>query len=101
MPFTGEVKATVGGVVSDVGITTVTLTDALVVFPAASRAIAEIVWLPAESVAAFNEAVYGAAVISAPTFKPSTLNCTPAPPELSVAVAARVIIPVREAPFVG
>jgi len=33
---------------------------------------------------------YGADVCSAPTFEPSTLNCTPTTPTLSEAVAARV-----------
>jgi hypothetical protein len=54
-PPAGEVIATVGGVVSFVVLSTVTVIAALVVeFPALSVATALIVWLPFDSVVEFN-----------------------------------------------
>src|SRR5439155_9632550 len=44
---------------------------------------------------------YGAAVTSAPRFAPSSLNCTPTTPTLSVALAETVTVPETEAPATG
>src|SRR5439155_1477788 len=85
----GAVSATVGGVVS----ATVTLTAAVAVFPAASRATALTLWDPGAASVVSHATEYGAAVTSAPRFVPSTLNCTPTTPTLSVAVAETVTVP--------
>src|SRR5438445_13893084 len=44
---------------------------------------------------------YGAAVTSAPRFAPSSLNCTPTTPTLSVALAETVTVPATVAPSAG
>jgi len=44
------------------------------------------------AVVEFHEMEYGAVVSSAPTLAPSTLNCTPATPTLSVAFALKVTV---------
>src|SRR3989442_153399 len=89
---------TVGGVVSG----TVTLTAAAVaVFPAASRATAVRVCAPLLAVVVFQERVYGAVVTSAPRLAPSSFNCTPTTPTLSVALADTVIVPATVAPGAG
>ena len=44
---------------------------------------------------------YGAVVTSAPTFVPSTANCTPATPTLSEADAERATLPLTVAVFAG
>src|SRR5437870_2802092 len=82
---------------------TVTVTDDDdVVRPPASRAIAVSVWLPFEAVVVFQTTEYGAAVSSAPRLIPSTLNCTPATPTASVAVADMVtLVPETVAPLAG
>src|SRR2546426_4939427 len=49
----------------------------------------------------FQEREYGAVVTSAPRFAPSSLNCTPTTPTLSVAVAETVIVPEMVAPADG
>src|SRR5205807_1315850 len=49
----------------------------------------------------FHETEYGAAATSAPRLAPSSLNCTPTTPTLSVALAETVIVPATEAPAVG
>src|SRR5437899_5872653 len=88
-PATGAIREIVGGVLS-----TVTLTAAVVaVLPAVSRATAVKVWEPLAASVVFQEMAYGAAVTSAPRLTPSRLNCTPATPTLSVALAARVSVP--------
>src|SRR5207249_5184679 len=93
----GEEMEMVGGVLS-----TVTLTAAAVaVFPAASRATAVKLWFPLEAKMLFHETEYGAAVTSAPRLAPSSLNCTPRTPTLSVALAETVIGPATEAPARG
>src|SRR2546427_7456387 len=56
---------------------------------------------PAEASAVFQLAAYGAVVTSAPRFAPSSLNCTPATPTLSDAVAETVIVPETAAPLLG
>src|SRR5438552_2324842 len=81
---------------------TVTLTAAEVaVLPAASRATAVTLWLPFALKVVFQEIEYGAVVTSAPRFTPSSLNCTPTTPTLSVASADTVTVPTTEAPGVG
>src|SRR5439155_1226574 len=85
----GAVIATVGGATS----ATVTLTAAVAVWPAASRATALTLWAPGATRAVSHTIEYGAAVTSAPRFTPSSLNCTPTTPTLSVAVAETVTVP--------
>src|SRR5437867_12429549 len=75
-------------------LSTVTLTAAdVAVFPAASRATAVKVWDPLTASVVFHEREYGAAVTSAPRFAPSSLNCTPTTPTLSVALAETITVP--------
>ena len=69
------------------GAGTVTLTVATVVLPAASYAVAVIVWEPTEALVASQVAAKGAAV-SESTRVPSTLNSTRVTATLSEAVAA-------------
>src|SRR5439155_27233591 len=88
-PGVGEAMATVGGLLS-----TVTLTAAAVaVFPALSRATAVRVCAPSHAVVVSHETAYGAAVTSAPRFAPSSWNCTPTTPTLSVALGGAVCGP--------
>src|SRR5437762_538202 len=88
---TGALIETDGAVVS---LLTVTATAAdVVVLPAASRATAVSVWLPFVAVVVFQETEYGEAASSAPRLAPSNLNCTPATPTLSLAVALTVMLP--------
>src|SRR5437762_1743429 len=96
-PAVGAVSETVGGALS-----TVTLTTAEVaVFPAASRATALRLWMPLLAMVVFHERGYGAAVTSAPRLTPSSLNCTPTTPTLSVALTETVIVPVTVEPAAG
>src|SRR5207247_4553039 len=75
-------------------LSTVTLTAAdVAVLPAASRATAVKVWDPLTASVVFQEREYGAAVTSAPRFAPSSLNCTPTTPTLSVALAETITVP--------
>src|SRR5438093_10228533 len=84
------------------GFETVTVTAADVVeLPAASRATAVSVCVPFVAVSVFHVIEYGAVLSSAPRFAPSSLNCTPTTPTLSLAVAVTVVVPVTVAPFVG
>src|SRR5262249_8090146 len=85
------------------GRTTVTTVPAdVVVFPAKSRATAVSVCEPAEAEVASQTMEYGEAVSSAPRFTPSSLNCTPATPPLSEAVADTATpIPLTLAPPAG
>src|SRR5438552_17911630 len=83
-------------------LSTVTLTAAAVaVLPAASRATAVKLCEPLLAVVVFQEIEYGATVSSAPRFTPSSLNCTPTTPTLSLAFAETVTVPAIEAPVVG
>src|SRR6266853_1200398 len=102
-PFPGEVMLTAGGVVSGGGaLDTVTVTGAEVVrLPAASRATAVMVCEPLLAVAVFQEIEYGALVSSAPKLAPSILNCTPATPTLSEALAVTLVAPETVAPEAG
>ena len=58
--------------------------------PAESRATAVKVCVPFGIVVVFHITLYGAPVSSAPRLAPSSLNCTPATPTLSVALAETV-----------
>src|SRR3954470_19309438 len=101
VPFAGAVTLTVGAVVSALLTVTVTVA-AVVVFPAASRATAVNVWVPLVALVVSQVLVYGAAASSEPQFTPSNLNCTPATPMLSDAVAEMVTAgPDMVAPFAG
>src|SRR5205809_2699086 len=83
-------------------LSTVTLTaPAVAVLPAASRTTAVRLCVPLLAVVVIQERVYGAAVTSAPRFAPSSLNCTPTTPTLSVALAETVIVPETVAPAAG
>jgi len=74
---------------------------AVVVLPAASRAMAVSVWLALLKVVVSQVIEYGLVVSSAPTFAPSTLNCTPATPTLSDAVAETATAALTVAPAPG
>src|SRR5216684_818107 len=100
-PLPGDVMAAVGGVVSP-PVPTVTVTGAdVVVLPAASRATAVSVCAPLVAAVVSHATEYGAAVSSAPTFEPSSLNCTPTTPTLSLAVAVTVTVPDTVEPPAG
>src|SRR5438128_6545303 len=97
-PEDGAVMETAGGVVS----ATVTLTEAVVaILPAASRATAVRMCAPAEASAVFQLVAYGAVVTSAPRLAPSSMNCAPTTPTLSVALAEIVTVPATVAPLAG
>ena len=86
----------------DEPLLTVTLTAALVVrLPAASRATAVSVCGPLLAVVVLQVAEYGEAASSVPRGAPSSMNCTPATPTLSEAVAATVMFPDTVAPPTG
>ncbi len=73
---------------------TVTITaDEIIVFPAASRALAVNVWLPLVVPVVTHETEYGAATSSDPRLTPSSKNCTPATPMLSEALAVTFKVP--------
>ena len=99
----GFVTVTVGAVVSAAAFTTVTLTLLLVCrFPAASRAMAASTCEPFGTVTLFQGTSYGATVSSAPRLMtPSSVNCTPATPMSSEALAVTVTTPVTVAPLDG
>jgi hypothetical protein len=91
--------APVGSEAVTVALLTVTLTAAdVVVAPAELRAIAEMLWVPLATPVVFHATEYGAVVTSAPTFTPSTWNCTPTAP---VALAVMVVVPDNVAPPAG
>src|SRR5207248_381193 len=96
-PLAGAVMETVGGVLSSV-----TLIVALVVIlPAASRAIAESVCASLAAAPVSQEMAYGDGVSSASKGAPSSKNCTPTTPTLSVALAPTVTAPDPDAPLAG
>src|SRR5258708_4600166 len=81
---------------------TVTVTGAEgVLLPAASRAIAVTVCGPLLAVTVSPDIEYGAVVSSAPRFAPSMLNCTPATPTLSAALAVTVTVADTVWPLLG
>src|SRR5437867_1051927 len=100
-PFAGAVIDTEGAVVSRLFATVTVATAEVVRLPAASRAVAERVWLPFATVAVFHETEYGEAVSSAPSPTPSSKNCTPTTPMSSDAFAETVIEPETVAPDIG
>src|SRR6266851_4055456 len=101
-PLNGVVMLTVGPGPGPPLLGTVTFTGAeVVVLPAASRATAVSVWLPAVAVVVFQATEYGAVVTSAPRLAPSSLNWTPTTPTLSEAVAETVTMPKMVAPLAG
>ena len=69
--------------------------------PAASRARACRVCRPFDADAVFQVIEYGAVVSSAPRGAPSSRNCTPATPTLSVALADTVTFPETTDPAAG
>jgi hypothetical protein len=84
----GAVIVTVGKVVSVTLLVTVTATLAdVIVLPARSRATAVSEWLPLTAVVVSHVMVNGLARSSTPRSVPSTLNCTPTTPTLSLAAA--------------
>src|SRR5437588_199514 len=90
----GELIETVGGVVSGTGLITVTVTSVDVVeFPAASRAIAVIVWVAFVSVVVSRLTWYGAVVTSDPNCTLSTRKRTPTTSTLSEACADTETVP--------
>ena len=99
--FSGELIETVGGTVSV--LETLTVTGAEVVrLPAASRATAVSVCVPLAVSVEFQLMLYGLAMSSALSGAPSILNCTPAMPRLSLAVADTVTaLPEILAPAAG
>src|SRR6478736_6532892 len=84
-----------GGGGGEPAFETVTVTDvAVATFPAASRATAVNVCEPFVAVVVSHPAEYaGPVVSSAPRFAPSSLNCTPATPTLSDALAVTATLP--------
>ena len=82
---------------------TVTWTPAdLVVFPAASRATASSRWLLFEAPVVFQTIEYGLAVSAVPRLAPSSRNCTPRTPTLSLAFAETVtLVPETVLPSAG
>ena len=98
-PEEGAVRLTVGAVESDDVLLTVMVTGLdVVTLPAASRATARIVCVPLATLAEFQLRSKGLVRTSDPTAVPSTVNQTPATPELSDAVARRVTVPVAVPP---
>ena len=81
---------------------TLTSTGAeVVVLPSLSRATAVSRRLPLATLRLFQVTWKGAAVSSAPMLAPSTLNCTPARPRSSAALAVTATSPVTVAPAAG
>src|ERR1051325_5715509 len=70
-------------------------------FPAASRTTAVNVCAAFDAAVVFHDTEYGAVVSSAPRFAPSSLNCTPATPTLSLAFAVTLTVPEIVAPAAG
>src|SRR5262249_39379290 len=101
VPVAGAVIETVGGVVSGTGLLTVTVTVAVLLLPAASRAMALSVCEALLAVVVFQLTLYGEAVSSAPRVTPSNRNCTPTTPLLSEALAETEIVPSTVAAFAG
>lgn len=79
---------------------TVTVVD-VVWLPAASRATAVRVCVLFATPVVFHDTEYGTDVSSLPMLVPSTLNCTPATPTLSDAVAATLTVPDTVELFAG
>src|SRR2546422_7221083 len=87
---------------SGCALSTVTLTAlAGVVLPAESRATAVRLWEPLATRVVFHKREYGAAGASAARVAPSSFNCTPTTPTVSVGLAGSVIVPANVAPAGG
>src|SRR5678816_2443271 len=101
-PPAGVLIPTVGEVVSVdvVEVVTWTRTD-VVVLPAPSRALAEIMCDPPLAPVEFHCAENGASVSSAPVSMPSTRNWTPVTPTSSEALAVMLTKPETAAPDNG
>jgi hypothetical protein len=85
-----------------VALLTVTVTTALMVlFPAASRAIAPSLCAPLLAFVVSHEYAYGADASKPPALIPSTWNCTLATPTLSAAFAETLTVPETLAPAAG
>src|SRR6185436_724350 len=69
--------------------------------PAASRARALSVCVPLLAEALFQLIEYGAVVSSAPSATPSSRNCTPTTPTLSLALAVTLTVALTVAPPAG
>src|SRR5437870_4732651 len=82
-------------------LATTMLTLAVVLLPAASRAMALKVCVALVVVVVSQLMLYGATVSSAPRLRPSNWNCTPITPTLSEAVAETVIVPLIAALAAG
>ena len=82
-----------------VALLTVTVTTPLMVlFPAASRAIAPSLCAPLLAFVVSHEYAYGADAPKPPTLIPSTWNCTLATPTLSAAFTETLTVPETLAP---
>src|SRR5438128_11568506 len=85
-----------------VPLSTVTVTAAEVAtLPAASRATAVSACGPSGTAVVSQPSVYGAALTSSPSGAPSSWNCTPITPTLSLALAPTVTRPATVAPAAG
>src|SRR5437867_2116215 len=73
----------------------------VVLFPAASRAVAVSMCVEFVAMVVSHEMANGAAVSSAPHAAPSTKNCTPTTPTLSDASASISTIPLTIPPLLG
>ena len=78
-----------------------TAEEAVATLPAASRATAVRVCESVVVVVASQLMLYGAIVSSPPSATPSSLNCTPTTPTLSLALAWTVTVPQTVAPLAG
>src|SRR5207237_971280 len=87
--------------VADAVLATVTLIVDTAELAAASLATASSVCWPLPTFVVSQVTSYGADVSSAPRFDPSSLNCTPATPTLSDAVADTVSVDETVAPAAG
>src|SRR5438445_11133663 len=75
-------------------LATLTLTAAdTLLLPAASRATVVRPCVPSEAVVVSQEIEYGPVASSAPRLAPSSLNCTPTTPTLSLAFAVTRTVP--------
>src|SRR5262245_27156144 len=101
VPPVGAVSEIDGAVVSGTVFDVVTPMVATVALPAASRARADRLCDPLDTLAEFHENWNGLAVSSTPTAVPSTSSWTPATPTLSVAVTETVIVPDTAEPLTG
>ena len=82
-------------------LTVTLMIDEVAVLPAASRAVAEILWEPLDVIVVSQAMVYGEVVSSDPRLTPSSLNWTPKTPTLSEALALMVVVAETVEPLVG